>query len=367
MLNASFADFETHQGVRNQAYIAFSHSLVFVNETDLSKARSYIYDPTSTAIYGYVLPIIKLFGLLGILTFYFMVYRVREMRNLTNFYLGSLAVADLMVLLTSGSLLQYEALVTRTFSNKNYLGPSAGLVFDIKTLFTQIAIFASLFCVVVVTYERYLAICHPLKHKHVQGMKRAFRSVVFAWSASLVVPVFDFAIFRTLTEARCVVFPNDEEFDNLSGLFQLTALDINYARAKVVFENISYLVVYLVTFVANATLNGLIIHKLWNPNSPGRSSKLSGLHQVTLMLVLNSTVCFATLLPLTVSSLTNTFKPEAEFGDKVIAIPPLFVVLNSAINTVLFNVGSRRYRNAFLEAFRCRSRERKPQSNDIAL
>ncbi|XP_048356010.1 neuromedin-U receptor 1 [Sphaerodactylus townsendi] len=103
----------------------------------------------------------------------------RIMRTPTNYYLFSLAVSDLLVLLLGMPLEIYEM-----WSNYPFLLGAGGCCF--KTLLFEAVCFASILNVTALSVERYIAVVHPLRAKYVVTKKHAKRVIVAVWLLSVV-------------------------------------------------------------------------------------------------------------------------------------------------------------------------------------
>ena len=77
---------------------------LFLNLSDPSSAVAYEYDRVDIALVTTVYPVTATIGLLTNLAFLVTVLRVKYMRTLTNVYLSSLAISDIMFLLTGEDL-----------------------------------------------------------------------------------------------------------------------------------------------------------------------------------------------------------------------------------------------------------------------
>ncbi|XP_053160650.1 neuromedin-U receptor 1 [Hemicordylus capensis] len=103
----------------------------------------------------------------------------RFMRTPTNYYLFSLAVSDLLVLLLGMPLELYEM-----WSNYPFLLGAGGCCF--KTLLFEAVCFASILNVTALSVERYIAVVHPLKAKYVVTKNHAKRVILAVWALSVV-------------------------------------------------------------------------------------------------------------------------------------------------------------------------------------
>lgn len=107
------------------------------------------------------------------------IMRHRSMRTPTNFYLLSLAVSDLLVLLLGLPLELYEL-----WSNYPFLLGTGGCYF--KTCLFETVCFASVLNVTAVSAERYLAVVHPLRVKHVITRGCVRRVIATLWIVSFL-------------------------------------------------------------------------------------------------------------------------------------------------------------------------------------
>ncbi|XP_015216870.1 neuromedin-U receptor 1 [Lepisosteus oculatus] len=105
--------------------------------------------------------------------------RNKVMRTPTNYYLFSLAVSDLLVLLLGMPLELYEM-----WSNYPFLFGKGGCYF--KTFLFETVCFASILNVTALSVERYIAVVHPLKAKYVVTRTHAKRVIVTVWAVSVL-------------------------------------------------------------------------------------------------------------------------------------------------------------------------------------
>lgn len=101
------------------------------------------------------------------------------MRTPTNYYLFSLAFSDLLVLLLGMPLELYEL-----WSNYPFLFGRGGCSF--KTLLFETVCFASILNVTALSVERYIAVVHPLRAKYVVTRNHAKRVIITVWVLSIM-------------------------------------------------------------------------------------------------------------------------------------------------------------------------------------
>ncbi|XP_056398652.1 neuromedin-U receptor 1-like isoform X2 [Hyla sarda] len=122
---------------------------------------------------------IFLTGVAGNLLTCTVIAKHRKMRTPTNLYLFSLAISDLLVLVFGMPLEMYEM-----WQNYPFPFGEGGCYF--KTFLFETVCFASVLNVTALSVERYLAVVHPLKTKHVMTNAHARRVIGAVWCISLL-------------------------------------------------------------------------------------------------------------------------------------------------------------------------------------
>lgn len=106
----------------------------------------------------------------------------RVMQTPTNYYLLSLAVSDLLVLLMGMPLELYEM-----WQNYPFLLGEGGCHF--KIFLFETVCFASILNVTALSVERYVAVVHPLKVKHMTTRAHVKRVIFMLWVLSMLCAV----------------------------------------------------------------------------------------------------------------------------------------------------------------------------------
>ncbi|KAG8013991.1 Neuromedin-U receptor 1 [Nibea albiflora] len=110
------------------------------------------------------------------------ILRYRVMQTPTNYYLLSLAVSDLLVLLLGMPLELYDL-----WQNYPFLLGEGGCYF--KTFLFETVCFASILNVTALSVERYVAVVHPLKVKHMTTRAHVKRVILMLWVLSMLCAV----------------------------------------------------------------------------------------------------------------------------------------------------------------------------------
>ncbi|CAG5978375.1 unnamed protein product [Menidia menidia] len=140
----------------------------------LGPKRSPFFFPVTT-----VYLLIFLTGLSGNLLTCAVIAKHKKMRNPTNFYLVSLAVSDLLVLMFGMPLEIYDL-----WQNYPFPFGVGGCYF--KTFLFETVCFASILNVTALSMERYIAVVHPLKTRYLSTNQHAKRAITVVWVLSMI-------------------------------------------------------------------------------------------------------------------------------------------------------------------------------------
>lgn len=113
-------------------------------------------------------------GLVGNLCTCFVIVKNKYMHTTVNFYLFSLAVSDLVLLIVG--------LPTELWAFWQKYPYVFGETFCIlRALISEACSYASVLTITAFTVERYIAICHPLKAHTMSQLSRAVKAILLIW------------------------------------------------------------------------------------------------------------------------------------------------------------------------------------------
>ncbi|XP_041078405.1 thyrotropin-releasing hormone receptor-like [Polyodon spathula] len=304
-------------------------------------------------------------GITGNMMVVLVVLTTRHMHTPTNCYLVSLAVADLMVLVAAGLPNISDSLSgTWVYGHAGCLG---------ITYFQYLGINVSSCSITAFTVERYIAICHPIRAQTVCTVSRAKRIIAFVW---------------VLTSVYCMLW------------FFLVDINVNKDNKVECGYKVSrdlYLPIYLIDFaifyvtplLVAIVLYGLIARilflnplpnqddtttKRWgdksgkqkNGSEPGSSKTTnrpqtkrapSSRKQVTKMLAV-VVILFALLwMPYRTLVLVNSFIEKPYLNACFLLFCRMCIYANSAINPIVYNLMSQKFRSAFKKLCKCGEEE----------
>ena len=142
----------------------------------------FIYSSASTIFATVGIPIVTILGLFNNFAFLFAIYRVPQMRTITNFYLANLALADAGFLVMNALRYLWTYAVNKPIDAEEAWENPIGCFFPkyLTAAFSS----CSGFFVFLVSIERFLAICYPVLHRTFKSKARAVRLAILSWIAS---------------------------------------------------------------------------------------------------------------------------------------------------------------------------------------
>ncbi|XP_052388183.1 thyrotropin releasing hormone receptor 2 [Carassius gibelio] len=298
-------------------------------------------------------------GIVGNVMVVLVVLTTRHMRTPTNCYLVSLAVADLMVLVAAGLPNISESLMaTWVYGHAGCLG---------ITYFQYLGINVSSCSITAFTVERYIAICHPMRAQTVCTVSRAKRIIAGVWAFTCVYCM----LWLFLVDIQV----------NPDGRVQC-----GYRVSRDLYLPIyliDFAIFYVIPLLLAIALYGLIARILYlnplphppdsgtitgptlrrsckEPADAGKAgrqgrpkSAISSRKQVTKMLAV-VVVLFALLwMPYRTLVLINSFVSTPYLDAWFLLFCRTCIYANSAINPVVYNLMSQKFRSAFRGLYCC--------------
>ena len=318
------------------------------NSTNL---HSYMYLPYEWVFLFFVLPCIIFLGMVNNVTFIWTFIRVPFLHTPTYIYLATLACTDLFTLIGYG--------VQIIDKSKNRLRlVELSIITDMFNVIFWMCFIASISLITVVSLERYLAICHPLKHRILKETKRTLKLIVSAvllssgLTCTLVPHIFPHPVYK------CFIWPSDEEYyhyprelvtrsgEDLQGLlyFQISTSVYSAVFFLILTTNCFMYINILSTLRARKQARSLQISKDFERN----------IQQMAIMVIANGLIFFlcssifiSYMLYFAVSSLTRKVSFLNELQINIFEnVRILFIVLNASVNPLVYIATNRRYRYA---------------------
>ncbi|XP_070557377.1 kappa-type opioid receptor-like [Ptychodera flava] len=265
-------------------------------------------------------------GVLGNTAFIFVVARVPTMRTLPNYYIINLAFADALCLV---SLLLQPVLYPYSFTNTDTYVFVRVLVMDTGT-------FTSVTTVAMISADRYVALCRPMKSGFIKHRYRVLILIAVTWVIGVTLGLCEFitvTVFVGRTAAVTVV--------------------LIFAIVTVTFL---FLVVMFYSLIAKEFARNFRLKSSCLSNSSARRlSEEKQVLGVCLIIAVVFFVCNAPNVYLLLLSAASLFFPSVDmasnFNQCMNLLSPLMMILNFALNPFLYNIPSGNHRHAFRKAF----------------
>ncbi|CAK9803025.1 Growth hormone secretagogue receptor type 1 [Anthophora plagiata] len=284
--------------------------------------------------------IVMILGIIGNLMVPLVVFRGKDMRNSTNIFLVNLSVADLCVLL----------ICTPTVLVEVNSGPQVwplGEYMCRAVPFVELTVaHASVLTILAISFERYYAICEPLRVGYMCTKARATFLCLVAW------------VLAALCTSPILLMVTFEQERNRDGTYIPTCnteANTFWRMSFVLFTIIVFFVIPLLILVVLYTV--IARHLMTNPTiSRGSSNNLLKYRKQVMLMLGTVVLCFfLCLLPFRALTLWILVVPHNVIVDlgiesyyTLLYICRVMLYLNSAINPILYNLMSTKFREGFL-------------------
>ncbi|XP_038420460.1 G-protein coupled receptor 39 [Canis lupus familiaris] len=292
-------------------------------------------------------------------------------------HMVSLACSDILVFLV-GMPMEFYSIIWNPLTT-----PSYALSCKIHTFLFEACSYATLLHVLTLSFERYVAICHPFRYKALSGPCQVKLLIAFVWVTSTLVALP--LLFAMGVEYPLVHVPNHAglscnrtrtrhherpETSNMS-------ICTNLSSRWTVFRSsiFSAFIIYLLVLVSVAFMcwnmmqvlmrsnQGTLARKGQPPQLKKSESEESRTSRRQIIIFLRLIVVTLALcwLPNQVRRLMAAAQPKHDwtrpyFRAYMLLLPvsDTFFYLSSVVNPLLYNVSSQQFRTAFGQVLRCR-------------
>ncbi|KAF7202449.1 neuromedin-U receptor 1 [Nothobranchius furzeri] len=324
--------------------------------------------------------VIFLVGVVGNVLTCTVIVRNKVMWTPTNYYLFSLAVSDLLVLLLGMPLELYEL-----WQNYPFLLGKGGCYF--KTFLFETVCLASILNVTALSIERYIAVVHPLRAKYVVTRTHAKRVILTVWCVSVLCAVPNTSLHGVLiihvrsTGPAGVV--NQEIPDSAictlvkpRWMYNLTIQLTTFLFFILPMATIS--VLYMLIGVqlkrekmrqALEAKSGFGKDSFCNIRTQQQKARRRQVTKMLFVLVVVFGICWAPFHTdrLMWSFISDWTDSHLEIFEYVHIISGVFFYLSSAVNPILYNLMSTRFREMFKEVMCHRQHHITPRKHSFSV
>ncbi len=332
-----------------------------------------LYSPTETIIFTFVLPVIMCLGVIFNSTFLFVGFRVSKVRSDTTIYMLHLALADCIFLISSVYYSMFWYFSSAVRSDNAFTHSVQCIAY---TLVSFLGYFTPMTLITMMSFERYLALCHPLKHLKIRGRRRTLKIVKCCWLIGIVFAILMISN-NAILQSYCLRWSDNGSQPKLKTVLVTFCSPIYpwmyYYAAPL--ADIPYLTVVIVNIYM---FTRIIVMLNKRRSADGLLDKdkraLQIRNRVAKMLIVNGVIFFTCQTPYVVVALSLWFCdilgiPTSLQGvfssaDRWILLLPTLV--NTIVNPVIYGVMNAHYRAAFRQAFGCKpSPDGRPQVQNI--
>ncbi|XP_037077041.1 thyrotropin-releasing hormone receptor-like [Pollicipes pollicipes] len=304
-------------------------------------------------------------GFLGNVMVVVVVRRSRSMHTPTNCYLVSLAVADIIVLIAAvpNEIFMYFLVA------QAWIWGNAGCA--ILIFLQNMGINASALSVTAFTVERYIAICRPLKARTICTVQRAKRIIFAVWAFAFCYCI-PWVFLTTVVPVHYIGISDVQEctfkLSRQAYLGYFFADMVLFYVVPLVLSSVLYTMIAVVVFRPPQ-----ILKQMGSSASSGGaepSSGNSGRAQVIKMLLTVVSLFALLWLPYRSMLVYNSFAqtPADKYMDLwFLMFAKTCVYINSAINPILYNAMSAKFRRAFRQGFRSLCCKRAQRDDGVEL
>ncbi len=184
-------------------------SCISSNAIDLRNSSSlwqFVYLPNEWILLNIVWPSIALLGVTGNITFIWTVLKVSVLRTSTFIILAALACSDTVSLI---GRLTYS--LCNSLTSPLRYGDGRHNVAIFGEMVAWFCFSMSLWLITLVSTERFLAVCHPIKHRVLKGTKGMIAIIVIIIVGSICLPSLGIPYSFNFAE-YCIWWPSTAQF-----------------------------------------------------------------------------------------------------------------------------------------------------------
>ncbi|KAK3089191.1 hypothetical protein FSP39_001631 [Pinctada imbricata] len=266
------------------------------------------------------------------------------MRNVTNVFLISLAISDILIAVWNMPLM----LMYHLSSEWTHGEPLCKTI----SFMTSVTVFASIVTLTAVSTERYYAVCHPLKARYIRTNKRAAIALVIIWTVAIAVSL-PFTWLQRV-ELRLALTPDADVGIRIA---ELCAEKYPNATLDHLHTYIIFVFWYIVPMAIMFFTYGSIAHRLWMrkpigdaQESPQNIDKLKRkIIKMLIIIVLVFGICWLPFFAIQIYRLHNS----ATYGYRIaLTIIQLIGYSNSMMNPLIYGFMNQRFQQSLKAMFR---------------
>ncbi|XP_077978709.1 kappa-type opioid receptor-like [Glandiceps talaboti] len=290
----------------------------------------------------YCRTILSTIALVGNVSFVFVVARVRAMNTIPNYHFINLAAADTMVVFAEMTNLAILRLMMDGYLPQS-VSMTIYMVFPKVWIFvTPLFLVTALLTITLISIERYIAVCHPLKANalNLRSRRRVITLMISTWIVGVAMGTF----------SLCTFYYQTDQSTQIAWLIIFASFTV----FPIIIVVACYAMVVATVFMMKRPIGQ-------HGNDDKRKSRKTREERNVLILCIAITllffICFTPLAANQTIGAYNAISKHASVGEETLACmrtaQTLLLLAHLAISPILYNVGSKIRRRAFRSAFVC--------------
>ncbi|XP_046738106.1 neuropeptides capa receptor-like [Diprion similis] len=294
-------------------------------------------------------------GVFGNVMTCLVIIRNPTMQTATNYYLFSLAISDLTLLLLGlpNELSQFW---------RQYPWTLGLALCKLRAYVSEMSSYVSVLTIVAFSMERYLAICHPLHLYAMSGLKRPLRFILAAWIVGIICAI-PFGVYMKINYLDYP--PGSGKISLESAVCALYKWDLPnfpiYEMSSVVFFLVPMIVILVLYTAMGLRIRKTTTNTLGqnvDSHIHGESRQIQSRRGVIRMLsavVITFFLCWAPFHAQRVIYVytTDKWNLPKEVREQIFVTSGILYYFSTTVNPILYNVMSAKYRTAFKELLCC--------------
>ncbi|XP_052280786.1 orexin receptor type 2-like [Dreissena polymorpha] len=342
-LNETCSQFENVEtnGSDNNIFGNLSNSQI------LDQIKDFIRPSVHHWIFMSLFFVVFLVGTTGNVLVCYSVWKSRSLKTVTNYFLVNLAVADFLVI-----LICLPSSIVSDLLQSWFFGI---IMCKVSVYLQRVSVFVSVLTLTSISVERYLAICHPLRHHGAYFKTRPIIAVI--WVIALIVPSVDFynmvlvhdeQIPESLRPWLTVCAPRDPKMEMQFNLF-LTAA---FYLAPLLVMSFTYVMIAICLWSSTSQTN-TVAENLHNESAFEQLKMRRRTAKMLIVVVITFALCYLPIYVLNIARYTSALDPLKANRAAIVCVfwtARFLNYFNSAINPVIYNFMSVKFRKQFKTA-----------------